>query len=144
MLQRIADTEETLEVFLSKEHDETRKALFRNYEKAIVKQPSIAWFYKENHERQTLEHVLAMKAKYGRLDKAWMGVWEVLEIMDGLVDDADPDSHTSEFVHAIQTAEIVRRDGQPRWLILTALIHDLGKLLYFMGEPQWTVTYFLV
>ncbi|KAI9476624.1 inositol oxygenase [Zychaea mexicana] len=101
--------------------------------------PGIPQFYKENHTHQTLEHVLAMKQRYGRLDNAWMGVWEALELMDGLVDSADPDVKTTQAVHALQTAETVRRDGQPDWFILTALIHDLGKILYFMGESQWTV-----
>lgn len=68
-----------------------------------------------------------------------MGIWDALEIMDGLFDLSDPDVKTSQAIHAFQTAEAVRRDGQPRWLILTALVHDLGKLLYFLGEPQWTV-----
>lgn len=36
-------------------------------------------------------------------------------------------------------ADAIRRDGQPRWLILTGLIHDLGKILCLFGEPQWAV-----
>ena len=39
----------------------------------------------------------------------------------------------------MQTAEAIRRDGQPRWFILTGLIHDLGKILCLFGEPQWAV-----
>ncbi|KAI9248868.1 inositol oxygenase [Phascolomyces articulosus] len=112
---------------------------FRNYEKAITKMPAIPQFYKENHENQTVEHVMAMKERYCRLDNGWFSVWEALEVMDGLVDNADPDVKTSQAIHALQTAETARRDGQPNWFILTALIHDLGKMLYFMGEPQWTV-----
>jgi inositol oxygenase len=33
----------------------------------------------------------------------------------------------------------MRRDGQPRWMILTGFIHDLGKCLCLHGEPQWGV-----
>ena len=33
----------------------------------------------------------------------------------------------------------MRRDGQPRWMILTGFIHDLGKCLCLYGEPQWGV-----
>ena len=29
--------------------------------------------------------------------------------------------------------------GHPRWLILTRLIHDLGKVLMLFNEPQWAV-----
>jgi inositol oxygenase len=39
----------------------------------------------------------------------------------------------------MQTAEAIRRDGRPRWFILTGLIHDLGKVLCLFGEPQWAV-----
>jgi len=33
----------------------------------------------------------------------------------------------------------MRRDGCPRWMILTGFIHDLGKCLCLYGEPQWGV-----
>ncbi|ORZ02771.1 inositol oxygenase [Syncephalastrum racemosum] len=113
---------------------------FRDYNKALSIQPEVARFYKANHENQTLEHVLAMKKRYGQLDKAWMGVWETLEILNGLVDDSDPDmGDVTQITHALQAAEAARREGLPRWFILTALIHDMGKLLYFFGEQQWTV-----
>ena len=113
---------------------------FRDYENALQVQPTVAALYKENHEKQTLEHVLAMKEKYKRLDKAYLGIWEVLEKLNGLVDDSDPDIQMPQTIHALQSAEAARRDGQPRWMILTALIHDLGKYLYFMDEDQWNVS----
>lgn len=110
---------------------------FRDY----VEAPStVAAFYKENHEKQTLAHVFAMKRKYQKLDKAEMGVWETLEVLNGLVDESDPDTEHPQIVHALQSAEAARQDDQPRWLVLTALIHDLGKYLFFLGEPQWTVS----
>lgn len=133
-------TDAAIQSFLSNQYGQSIKPSARDFERAIFTQPNIVQCCKENHEKQTVEHVLAMKKKYGRLDKAWMGIWDALEIMDGLFDMSDPDVKTSQAIHAFQTAEAVRRDGQPRWLILTALIHDLGKLLYFLGEPQWTVS----
>src|SRR5436309_596449 len=45
----------------------------------------------------------------------------------------------SKGAHLLQSAEAARRDGQPRWFVLTALIHDLGKILCLWGEPQWAV-----
>jgi inositol oxygenase len=39
----------------------------------------------------------------------------------------------------MQTAEAIRRANQPRWFIVTGLIHDLGKILCLWGEPQWAV-----
>src|SRR3989440_10457167 len=62
-----------------------------------------------------------------------------MEYLNTLVDDSDPDTDLSQIEHLMQTAEAVRRDGHPRWFILTGLIHDLGKILCLFGEPQWAV-----
>ena len=55
------------------------------------------------------------------------------------MDDSDPDTDLSQIEHLLQTAEACRRDGRPRWFILTGLVHDLGKILCLYGEPQWAV-----
>jgi inositol oxygenase len=68
-----------------------------------------------------------------------MGVWEAFDALAGLVDDSDPDLEATQLDHALQTAEALRADGAPRWLVLTGLIHDLGKVLCLFGEPQWAV-----
>ena len=68
-----------------------------------------------------------------------MGIWEALEYLNTLVDESDPDTDLSQIEHLLQTAEAIRRDGHPRWFILTGLIHDLGKVLCLYGEPQWAV-----
>jgi len=80
-----------------------------------------------------------MKKKYQALEKLEMGVWEGLELLNTLVDDSDPDTTMTQQQHNLQTAESLRKSGAPRWLILTGLIHDLGKMLCFFGEPQWAV-----
>ena len=68
-----------------------------------------------------------------------MTVWEALEFLDTLVDDSDPDVDFTQIEHALQTAESIRRANQPRWFIVTGLVHDLGKILCLYGEPQWAV-----
>ena len=107
---------------------------YRAEARAVVKE-----FYKLNHTHQTLEFVEAKKEQYLKLDHKSMGVWEAIELLDTLVDDSDPDTELSQLEHLLQTAEAIRKDGHPRWLILTGLIHDLGKLLCIFGEPQWAV-----
>lgn len=113
---------------------------FRDYQVADEEQPLVAAFYKENHEKQCLNHVLEKKKLYGALDHGEMGIWEALELLNTLVDESDPDTQMTQIVHSLQSAEAARRDNQPRWMILTALIHDLGKYLFFLGESQWTVS----
>ncbi len=110
---------------------------FRNY--AAEARSSVRDVYQLNHTQQTLDFVLAKKAEYSRLDKAVMGVWEVIEALTEFVDDSDPDTGLPQVVHALQTAEAIREDGHPRWFILAGLIHDIGKMLSIFGEPQWAV-----
>ena len=110
---------------------------FRDY--AAEARDCVKELYRENHANQTLDFVLAQKAKYSKLDKLEMGIWEALEKMNEFVDDSDPDLALPQIVHALQTAEAIRQDGHPRWFILTGLIHDLGKMLCLYGEPQWAV-----
>jgi inositol oxygenase len=109
---------------------------FRDYSDAA---PGVREFYRLNHAYQTRDFVLEKKRQYLSLDKARMGIWEALEFLNTLVDDSDPDTDLSQIEHNLQTAEAIRRDGQPRWFVLAGLIHDLGKILCLWGEPQWAV-----
>jgi inositol oxygenase len=110
---------------------------FRNYRDQV--RPGVREFYRQNHRHQTLEFVRAKKREYLPLANRQMGVWQAMEFLNTLVDDSDPDTDVSQIEHLMQTAEAIRRDGHPRWFVLTGLIHDLGKILCLFGEPQWAV-----
>ena len=72
--------------------------------------------------------------------RAEMTIWQAMEKLNTLIDESDPDTSLSQIEHLLQSAEAIRRDGKPRWMQLTGLIHDLGKLLFFYGaEGQWDV-----
>lgn len=114
-----------------------KKEEFRAYEANA--RPSVREFYRLNHLNQTYDFVQAKRKEYLGLNRMTMGVWEAMEYLNQLVDDSDPDTDLSQLQHLLQTAEAMRRDGQPRWMILTGLIHDLGKILCLWGEPQWAV-----
>jgi len=116
-------------------NEEDRK--FRDYDADA--RPSVREFYRLNHRHQTMEFVKAKRAEYLPLKKRSMTVWEALEYLNTLVDDSDPDIDLPQIEHLLQTAEAIRKDGHPRWFILTGLIHDLGKILCLWGEPQWAV-----
>jgi inositol oxygenase len=121
----------------------------------------VANFYAQNHEFQTFDFVMAQKKKYNSLDKMEMGIWEgkrvaesavqtsahyyfmnalAMEYLNQLVDESDPDTSLSQIHHLLQSAEALRRDKKPEWMILVGLIHDLGKILTFFGEPQVRIT----
>lgn len=96
-------------------------------------------FYRLNHTHQTLAFVLEKKETYLSFNRYEMGIWEAIELFDTLVDESDPDIDLPQRYHMFQTAEAIRKDGHPRWLILTGFLHDLGKILALYGEPQWAV-----
>ena len=96
-------------------------------------------FYRLNHTSQTVDFVRAKKREYLPLQKRRMSVWEAMNYLNTLVDDSDPDTDLSQIQHLMQTAEAARRDGRPRWFIVSGLVHDLGKILCLYGEPQWAV-----
>jgi len=112
------------------------RADYRDWEHA---RSGVREFYRENHARQTLSFVLEKKAQYLPLRTRRMSVWDAIAALDEIVDESDPDLELSQIDHALQTAEALRRDGKPRWLVLTGFIHDLGKVLCLYGEPQWAV-----
>ncbi len=110
---------------------------FRDYENTA--RPSVREFYRLNHQHQTLDFVQAKHREFLDNRRREMSIWEALEFLNTLVDDSDPDTDLSQLDHLLQTAEQIRKDGHPRWFILTGLIHDIGKILCLFGEPQWAV-----
>jgi inositol oxygenase len=110
---------------------------FRQYDAEA--NPGVAEFYRLNHEHQTLDYVFAKEKEYFGLNKGEKSIWEAAEFLNTLVDDSDPDTDLTQIEHLLQTSEAIRKDGHPRWFVLTGFIHDLGKVLCLWGEPQWGV-----
>lgn len=110
---------------------------FRNY--AADANPTVTEFYRQNHAKQTRQFVLSKRDQYLNLRKGKKSIWEAAEYLNTLVDESDPDTDLSQIEHLLQTSEAIRRDGHPRWFVLTGFIHDLGKVLCLYGEPQWAV-----
>lgn len=110
---------------------------FRDYESE--QRPTVREFYRLNHKNQTYAFVQSKRREFLGLNRRQMGIWEAMEFLNTLVDDSDPDTELTQIEHLLQTAEAARHDGQPDWFVLTALIHDLGKILCLFGEPQWAV-----
>ncbi|RPB04077.1 DUF706-domain-containing protein [Choiromyces venosus 120613-1] len=142
-LEEISDQIDAVNILLSSPTPSTtstkeevkHKSSFRQYVTASVKA-----FYKEQHEKQTLEYNLAARESFHSSVRARMGIWEAMEKLNTLIDESDPDTSLSQIEHLLQTAEAMRRDGKPRWMQVTGLIHDLGKLLFFFGaQGQWDV-----
>lgn len=110
---------------------------FRNYDENTPEY--VREFYRQNHRYQTVEFAHTIRKKYLPIKHGKMSVWQAIEKLNELVDDSDPDTELPQIEHALQTAEAIRADNHPRWFVLTGLIHDLGKILCCLGEPQWAV-----
>src|SRR5580704_9895658 len=110
---------------------------FRDYENTA--RPTVREFYRLNHRHQSYGFVQQKRREFLDQRRKEMSIWEALEFLNTLVDDSDPDTDLSQMEHLLQTAEQIRKDGHPRWFILTGFIHDLGKILCLFGEPQWAV-----
>ncbi|XP_021835932.1 inositol oxygenase 1 isoform X1 [Spinacia oleracea] len=116
---------------------------FRDYDAESERKNAVEEFYKQNHIHQTVDFVKRMREDYKKLDKVEMSIWECCELLNTVVDESDPDLDEPQIEHLLQTAEAIRKDyPNEDWLHLTALIHDLGKVLVHpsFGElPQWAV-----
>ena len=113
------------------------KEAFRNYEEPAC--DTVKEFYRLNHTYQTYSFVKEKKEKFLKFDKKQMPVWQAFDFLNQLVDDSDPDTSLDQFQHLLQTSEAIRADGHPDWMVLTGLMHDMGKVLCLFGEPQWAV-----
>ncbi|KAE8729650.1 putative inositol oxygenase [Hibiscus syriacus] len=110
---------------------------FRDYKADDDRKDILEQHYKSSHINQTYGFLRKNIRSWTRL------IWECCELLNEVVDDSDPDLDEPQIQHLLQSAEAIRKDyPNEDWLHLTALIHDLGKVLVlpqFGGLPQWAV-----
>ncbi|XP_008046205.1 inositol oxygenase [Carlito syrichta] len=115
------------------------KDSFRNYTSGPLLD-RVFTTYKLMHTSQTVDFVRRKHAQFGGFSHKEMTVMEALDMLDGLVDESDPDVDFPNSFHAFQTAEGIRKAHPDKdWFQLVGLLHDLGKVLAVLGEPQWAV-----
>ncbi|XP_043489389.1 inositol oxygenase [Polistes fuscatus] len=118
------------------------KSEFRNFsvDPADEIKERVRQTYENMHTNQTVEFVRSRMKEWLQFNKARMTIKEALIKLNDLIDESDPDTLLPNIVHAFQTAESIRKDHPDLdWFHLTGLIHDLGKIMAFYGEPQWAV-----
>jgi len=116
------------------------KEAFRDYDKDDIIGQRVKQTYYEMHTHQTVAFVKEKHQKWLKFDHFQATIMEALEMLNNLVDESDPDLDLPNIVHAFQTAERIRKDHPDKeWFHLIGLIHDLGKVMAFYGEPQWCV-----
>ncbi|KAJ4155880.1 hypothetical protein LMH87_001104 [Akanthomyces muscarius] len=137
------DDVNTIKYDSASQFDTTKdKTTFRQYESACDR---VKNFYREQHAKQTVAYNLAARNRFHSASRVRpeLTIWEAMEKLNTLIDESDPDTSLSQIEHLLQSAEAIRRDGKPRWMQVTGLIHDLGKLMLFFDElgtqGQWDV-----
>jgi len=114
---------------------------YRNYEDS-ARQDTVAQNYREDHTLMTYDLVCEKERNWKAFSHGEYNVWEVVELLDTLVDDSDPDNELPNSIHDFQTAERIREmwpGEEYDWFHLIGLLHDMGKVMALWGEPQWCV-----
>lgn len=116
-------------------------AVFRVYDdKSSARHDGVLAHYTEMRTNQSLAFSRLQKAKWlsswGSRVGGRMTIREALHACDSFIDRSDPDTVLPNSIHMLQAAEGARAAGKPDWYILTALIHDIGKLMYLWGSPE--------
>ncbi|XP_035742020.1 inositol oxygenase-like [Vespa mandarinia] len=123
-------------------YDGKLKSNFRNYiiDPTDEIKERVRKTYENMHTNQTVEFVRSRMKEWLQFNKARLTIKDALIKLNDLIDESDPDTNLPNIVHAFQTAESIRKDHPDLdWFHLTGLIHDLGKIMAFYGEPQWAV-----
>ena len=59
-------------------------------------------------ENQTFEYALTMKDKFTKSPFRIYNIWEIIQILEEIIDDSDPDNNLPQIVHSYQTAEEIK------------------------------------
>jgi len=116
------------------------------YRKYDAAQQHVRDSYKLARQHQTVDFVKQMHTKYLQFNRQ-IDIWEVHQYLETMIDLSDPDTQLANGHHDLQTAESMRRDGQPDWMILAGFLHDFGKIITKWGtvtdgtsiDTQWAV-----
>lgn len=111
---------------------------FRNY-KDSQRQLVVQRHYKLMRQNQTVEFHSRQMAKLMerlRAGTCKMSIRECFMQLENYVDSSDPDSELPNVIHALQTAEGIRKAGEPEWFQLVGLLHDMGKVMFLWGDEQ--------
>jgi len=105
--------------------------------------------YKDMRKKQNIKHYskLVLNHCFNHDESSKTNIWDALEATNNFIDLSDPDMTLPNLYHMYQTAEGLRKDNAPDWMVLTGLIHDLGKILYLWGcdedgtslKKQWAL-----
>lgn len=65
--------------------------------------------YKNIYENQTVEWVKQQHEKYSDFPNITANIWDIINKLDDIIDESDPDTDVSQIHHAFQTAESLKK-----------------------------------
>tara|TARA_B100000085_G_C18475311_1_gene484886 strand:- start:69 stop:995 length:927 start_codon:yes stop_codon:yes gene_type:complete len=78
---------------------------FRNYKKT---NNSVESTYQKMFKNQSLQYVLEQKHKYSEFPSIKYDIFDMIERLEDIIDESDPDTELAQINHAYQTAEAIR------------------------------------
>merc|ERR1711991_115817 len=112
--------------------EEASRGQFRDYEADRV---NVRDHYRQMRDKQTVAHVERMQKLWTTFERPMLA-WEAMEALNDLVDLSDPDLDLPNIQHLFQSALAMREQERPDWMQVTALLHDLGKIMYLWGSNE--------
>lgn len=92
--------------------------------------------YKHMLENQTLEYSLTMKNKFLNSTFKMFSIWEIIELLEEIVDESDPDNNLPQIIHFYQTAEKVKDIFFQNYDLDNQKINDITIKSIF-SENEW-------
>ena len=93
--------------------------------------------YKAQRQNINFEFNQYLIEKYCKFNSI-SSFWAIFSLLDKITDLSDPDTDLPNSIHALQTAEAIRKspNNYEDWMPLVGLIHDMGKILYVNGNDS--------
>jgi inositol oxygenase len=93
-------------------------SLFRNYTELSNNDiTKVSKTYKDMLENHTIKYAISMNDKYTNGPYQNLDIWKVINLLDDIVDESDPDNDLPQIVHSYQTGES----------ILNRYFNDIGE-----------------
>ena len=120
MKKRKLNTETFVDTF--RIFDKTKKNIRENYKLA--------------RKNQCIDFYQKITNEYQNRKKVKINIWDAIDKLSNFIDVSDPDINLPNSMHLFQSAESARKEGEPEWMQLVCLIHDLGKVMYLFGDDD--------